>query len=77
MRRNDAEIIAHAAKWRHWGGASHEDIFVEFGMSAVRYYLLLRRALTRSSTHSLDSETVDHLLEIADRHTRHSALCAG
>ena len=41
----DADILAFATRWRHWGGGSRSDIFVEFGISPEEYFKHLARIL--------------------------------
>jgi hypothetical protein len=41
----DADILAFAVKWRHWGGGSSSEIFVEFGISPNEYFTRLARVL--------------------------------
>ncbi|MDI9974163.1 MULTISPECIES: DUF3263 domain-containing protein [Rhodococcus] len=41
----DADILAFATRWRHWGGGSWSDIFVEFGISPEKYFRRLARIL--------------------------------
>jgi hypothetical protein len=46
----DDDIVAFAMRWRHWGGGSAEDIFVQFGMSSDQYF---RRLYSRLETVSV------------------------
>ncbi|RYF50314.1 MAG: DUF3263 domain-containing protein [Comamonadaceae bacterium] len=44
VNRED-DIIDFALTWRHWGGGSDSDIFVEFGISSREYFQRLETLL--------------------------------
>lgn len=47
-------IVHFAQKWRHWGGGSDADIFVEFGLTPVQYFRRLEQILVKEPfLHSL------------------------
>jgi hypothetical protein len=45
MTNDEYELVTFENKWRHWGGAPDEDIFVAFGISPLQYYDRLDRLL--------------------------------
>ncbi|MCF8786225.1 MULTISPECIES: DUF3263 domain-containing protein [Rhodococcus] len=40
-------IVDFAQKWRHWGGGSDADIFVEFGLTPAQYFRRLQQILEK------------------------------
>ncbi|QQZ19522.1 DUF3263 domain-containing protein [Rhodococcus opacus] len=45
MIDNAQAKVAFAKKWRFWGGAPDEDLFVEFGLTPTQYYSRLQQLL--------------------------------
>jgi hypothetical protein len=64
---NDAAMLEHAIKWRHWNGGPDEDIFVEFGISAPQYFQRIRRILTGSGRAAVDAAVVAELMDVCNR----------
>jgi hypothetical protein len=64
---NEAAMLEHAVRWRHWNGGSDEDIFVEFGISAPQYFQRVRRILTGSNRGTLDADVVAEVMEVCNR----------
>ncbi|MGW5153366.1 DUF3263 domain-containing protein [Rhodococcus koreensis] len=46
---SETDLIDFAIKWRHWGGGTPEDIFLEFGLSSEQYFSRLATALERNT----------------------------
>ncbi|MGW6332970.1 DUF3263 domain-containing protein [Nocardia rhamnosiphila] len=63
MDRN-AEIIDFALIWRHWGGGSDSDIFVEFGISAREYFRRLGALIERGALANQPDGTVYQISNI-------------
>lgn len=57
MIKHDRAVLDFAVKWRHWGGAPDEDIFVTFGVAARQYFARVLQLL-RSPGHGLPTHIV-------------------
>ncbi|KXX59930.1 DUF3263 domain-containing protein [Rhodococcus sp. ACS1] len=60
----DADLLAFAVKWRHWGGGSRSDIFVEFGISPDQYFRRLARILDGVKARELAPDVREELRTI-------------
>lgn len=60
----DADIIAFAVRWRHWGGGDSSDIFVEFGISQDQYFRRLARILGSVRARELSPDVREELWAI-------------
>lgn len=60
MTDND-HLLAFALKWRHWGGGSSADIFVEFGITPARYFQRLQAYLHNGASAYLPEHVVHQL----------------
>ena len=60
----DTEIINFALKWRHWGGGSESDIFVEFGIPSIEYFCRLTDLLDRGALANQPERIVRQIREI-------------
>lgn len=71
----DADILTFAVRWRHWGGGSRSDIFVEFGISPDMYFRRLARVLDSIRARDLELDVREDLRKIcrARRSERTSA----
>lgn len=54
----DERIVRFALMWRHWGGGSAGDIFVEFGISPRAYFERLTGLLNVVELSSVETEQI-------------------
>ena len=74
----DAGILAFATRWRHWGGGTRSDIFVEFGISPEEYFRRLARILDSVMARELPLEVREDLWRICrDRRSEHTSVSMG
>nr|WP_271213847.1 DUF3263 domain-containing protein [Rhodococcus wratislaviensis]GLK41118.1 hypothetical protein GCM10017611_79930 [Rhodococcus wratislaviensis] len=74
----DADILAFATRWRHWGGGSRSDIFVEFGISPEKYFRRLARILDSAMARELALEIREDLWRICrDRRSERASVPTG
>ena len=59
----ETDIIDFARRWRHWGGGSESDIFVEFGLTSREYFQRLEALVNRGA---LANQPVEIRREIRD-----------
>jgi hypothetical protein len=63
-------MLDFAARWRHWGGGSAEDIFVLYGLSSQVFFARLQSLIRTGRAQHLDAVTVALLLGICRRRVR-------
>jgi hypothetical protein len=59
-----AEILEFALVWRHWGGGSDSDIFVEFGIFPREYFCRLEALIERGALAGQPTGIVRQIREI-------------
>ncbi|WP_280295675.1 DUF3263 domain-containing protein [Nocardia abscessus] len=63
----EADLLEFALVWRHWGGGSDADIFVEFGISPGEYFSRLRALIDRGALAWQPTGIVHQIREICQR----------
>jgi hypothetical protein len=63
-------MLDFAARWRHWGGGSAEDIFVLYGLSSQVFFARLQSLIRTGRAQHLDTVTVALLLGVCRRRLR-------
>ncbi|MGW6335726.1 DUF3263 domain-containing protein [Nocardia rhamnosiphila] len=58
------EIIEFALVWRHWGGGSDSDIFVEFGIPPREYFRRLESLIERGALANQPTGIVGQIIDI-------------
>jgi hypothetical protein len=59
---SETDLVDFAIKWRHWGGGTAEDIFLEFGLSSDQFFSRLATALTPDGRMCPDIDLAPDLL---------------
>ncbi|TJZ76055.1 hypothetical protein FCG67_18755 [Rhodococcus oryzae] len=60
----DQQIMNFALKWRHWGGGSAGDIFIEFGLTPVEFFRRLEAFLNAGAANHLPTDVAQQLRNI-------------
>lgn len=59
----DHAMLVFALRWLPFGGAPHDDVFVEFGLTAVEYTQRITDLVNRHRPH-IHPDTVQRLLAV-------------